>query len=242
MTDDLLSGVTRAIQDLQHGKDRARAEEQILDPQMARLRAWQSDRLRRTYADLLESRRYRPACQFFLDEVYAPRDFSRRDQDFEHLYHLARRFIPDHFLALFKALFELNTLTNELDRRLLRVLVEDLGMTDQVTPQLYAQAYRICDNYADRKYQIDLLVAVVHDVGIGARDPLVGPTLQVARVPASLGGWQEIYAFALNGYQAFKAMRHPVVFSSAIEKREMRILDQIFAGAENPFEFSKQAS
>ena len=235
MVDDLLSGVSRVIQDLQHGKDRARPEDQTLDPALAVLRAWQSERLRRTYQDMLDSRRYRPACQFFLDEVYAPRDFSRRDQDFEHLYNLARRFIPEHFLTLVKALFELNTLTNELDRRLLHALVEDLEMTDHLTPSMYAQAYRICDNYADRKYQIDLLVAVIHDVGIGARDPLVGPTLRLARVPASLGGWQEIYAFATNGYQAFKAMRYPGVFSGAIEKREVRILDRIFAGAEDPF-------
>lgn len=235
MVDDLLHGVSRVIQDLQHGKDRVRPEDQTLDPALAVLRSWQSERLRRTYQDMLDSRRYRPACQFFLDEVYAPRDFSRRDQDFEHLYNLARRFIPEHFLTLVKALFELNTLTNELDRRLLHALVEDLGMKDLLTPSMYAQAYRICDNYTDRKYQIDLLVAVIHDVGIGARDPLVGPTLQLARVPASLGGWQEIYTFATNGYQAFKAMRYPGVFSGAIEKREMRILDRIFAGAEDPF-------
>jgi hypothetical protein len=235
MVDDLVGGLAHVIHDLQHGKDREQPGDAILQPAMSCLRRWQSDRLRRTYDDLLQSARYRPACLFFLDEIYAPRDFSRRDQDFEHLYHLARRFIPEHHLELFKALFELNTLTNELDQRLLRALVEDLGMTDQLDTAMYVQAYRICDNYEERKYQIDLLVAVIHDVGVGARDPLVWPTLQVARVPASLGGWQEIYDFAMKGYQAFKTMRHPAVFSSTIEKREMRILEQIFAGAANPF-------
>jgi hypothetical protein len=235
MADELLSGVVRVIHDLQHNKNRSLPPDQALDPQMAILRAWQSDRLRRTYQDLLESPRYRPACLFFLNEIYAPRDFSRRDQDFEQLYHLARLFIPENFMVLFKALFELNSLTNTLDRLLLNALVEELGMQDSITSQLYAEAYRSCDNYQDRKYQIDLLVAVVHDVGRGARDPLVGPTLQLARMPARLGGWQEIYEFAISGYQAFKAMRQPGVFSNAIEKRETHILDLIFAGAENPF-------
>lgn len=235
MADEFFGGVARVIQDLQHGKDRKRAEDIELEPAMALLRTWQTNRLAQTYQDMLESPGYRLACLFFLNEIYAPRDFSRRDQDFEHLYRLAERFIPEHFLVLFKALFELNTLTNELDRLLLRTLVEDLGMTDQLSPQMYAEAYRICNNYNDRKYQIDLLVAVIHDVGVGARDPLIWPTLQVARVPASLGGWHEIYNFAVNGYQAFKAMRHPGVFSSAIAKREMRILDSIFACSEEPF-------
>jgi len=235
MVDEFFSGVGRVIQDLHHGKDRERGVDQELEPAMALLRTWQTNRLQETYADMLALPRYRPACLFFLNEIYAPRDFSRRDQDFAHLYQLAQRFIPEHFLVLFKALFELNTLTNNLDQLLLRALVEELGMRDQLTPQMYAQAYRICDNYEDRKYQIELLVALIHDVGVGARDPLIWPTLQVARVPAGLGGWHELYDFAVHGYHAFKAMRHPSVFSSTIEKREMHILNQIFSGAENPF-------
>lgn len=239
MKDEFLGGVARAIQHLQHGKDRQRPELKDLDPPLALLRCWQTERLRKTYADLMEERRYRLACEFFLDDVYAPRDFSQRDQDFVHIYDLASRFIPESFLELFKALLELNELTNRLDLQLLEALVGPLEMTSQahpgITPALYAQAYRICDNYAERKYQIDLLVAVIHDVGVGAHDPLVWPTLQLARIPAGLGGWSELYEFATRGYQAFHAMRHPGVFSSTIQKREMAILDKIFAGDNDPF-------
>lgn len=235
MADEFLGGVARAIQHLQHGKDRQRSELKELDPPLALLRAWQAERLRKTYADLMESKQYRLAGEFFLNDIYAPRDFSQRDQDFVHIYDLASRFIPESFLELFKALLELNNLTNQLDLLLLEALVGPLGMTDQITPALYAQAYRICDNYAERKFQIDLLAAVIHDVGIGARDPLVWPTLQLARIPAGLGGWNELYEFATHGYQAFHAMRHPGVFSSTIQKREMAILDRIFAGDDDPF-------
>ena len=239
MGDEFLGGVARTIQHLQHGKDRQRPELKELDPQLALLRTWQAERLSKTYADLMESKNFRPACEFFLDDIYAPRDFSQRDQDFVHIYDLASRFIPESFLELFKALLELNNLTNQLDLLLLDALVGPLGLTDQahpgITPALYAQAYRICDNYADRKYQIDLLAAVINDVGMGARDPLVWPTLQLARIPAGLGGWNELYDFATHGYQAFHAMRHPGVFSSTIQKREMAILDRIFAGDNDPF-------
>ena len=230
-----MSGVGRTIQQLQHGKDRQRADQKELEPQMRLLRSWQVERLGRTYSDLMESKHYWLACEFFLNDIYAPRDFSQRDQDFVHIYELAKRFIPESFLELFKALMELNMLTNRLDQLLLEALVGPLRMTDQLTPALYAQAYRICDNYADRKYQIDMLVAVIHDVGVGTRDPLVWPTLQLARIPASLGGWNELYDFATHGYKAFHAMRHPGVFASTIEKRELEILERLFAGDDEPF-------
>lgn len=235
MANDILRGVGHTIQHLQHGKDRQRPELKELDPQLAMLRTWQVERLRTTYTDMLESKSYRLACEFFLNEIYAPRDFSQRDQDFVHLYTMAKRFIPEHFLDLFKALLELNNMTHALDQSLLQALVGPLGMTDEITPALYSQAYRICDNYDERKFQIELLVAVIHDVGAGARDRLVGPTLQLARIPAALGGWNEIYDFTTHGYQAFHAMRHPGTFASTIQKREMIILDRIFSGDNDPF-------
>ncbi len=36
------------------------------------LRQWQADRLGRTHRDLLESKRYGPAAQFFLTDLYGP--------------------------------------------------------------------------------------------------------------------------------------------------------------------------
>ena len=235
MTDDFFHGVSRAIQHLHQGKDRSRPATGELDAPLALLRAWQSARLRSTYTDMLETPRYRMACEFFLNDVYAPRDFTARDHDIEQLYLLAERFIPSQFLALFKALFDLNQMTHQLDHALLQALIEKLGLTDTLTPQMYAQAYRLCDNYEERKYQIELLAAVVNDVGVGVREPLVGPTLRLAKIPASLGGWNEIYEFSIRGYEAFRSMRHPGVFSQAIQTREMKILDNIFAGAADPF-------
>ncbi len=98
-----------------------------LDDSLARLRAWQSTRLARTHADLLASHRYGPACRFFLTEIYAPRDFSQRDQDIEYLYAVMSGFLPEFLLKVVRKAIEMNDLTNELDQELSRVLVEDAG-------------------------------------------------------------------------------------------------------------------
>ena len=43
------------------------------------IKRYQQPRFSHTYADLLASDRYAGAARFFLDELYGPGDFGRRD-------------------------------------------------------------------------------------------------------------------------------------------------------------------
>jgi hypothetical protein len=229
--------IVRLLRDLENNPDLkhksvARAG---LDPHLAMLRTWQSERLRGTYADLLDDPRYRPACLFFLNDIYAPRDFSQRDYDIERLHDFLSRLLPPMMLTLLTQVVELNRLTNALDQRLLQALVDELGVTDEITPQLYAQGYRICDNYAERLQQIELIAQVLAQVGAGARLLVVGAAMKVLRGPAQRADWVELYELLEHGYAAFKQMKDVKNFVGVIEQREKRILDQIFAGAADPF-------
>ncbi len=206
-----------------------------LDPHLALLKAWQSERLRRTYADLLNDKRYQPACLFFLNDIYAPRDFSQRDYDIERLHDFLSRLLPPVMLTLLTQVVELNRLTNALDKRLVQALVGELGVTDEITAQLYAQGYRICDNYAERLRQIDLITHVLAQVGAGARLLVVGAAMKILRGPAQRADWIELYELLEHGYAAFKQMKDVKNFVGVIEQREKRILDRIFAGAGDPF-------
>jgi hypothetical protein len=228
---------TRLLHDLEHSDELgpqtvAGAE---LDPQLALLRVWQSGRLSRTYADLLADKHYGPACRFFLGDIYAPRDFSQRDHDIERIYAYLSRVVPAQMLQLLTDTIELNELTNQLDRALLRALIDKLGVTDTITPQLYAQSYRVCDNYADRKYQIDLTTRLLKEVAEGARLAVVGLAMKVVHGPAERAGWGELYDFLDRAYAAFKQVRDAKPFVRTIQQREMHILDQIFAGEPDPF-------
>jgi hypothetical protein len=206
-----------------------------LDPQLAWLRQWQSKRLASTYADLLKDPHYAPICGFFLSDIYAARDFSQRDQDAEHLYSLLSRYLPAVMLTLLADIIHVNKLTSLLDYALLRALIEELHIVDTITPQDYAQAYRICDNYAERKLQIELLVKCLHEVGKGAHNLLVELSLRVAKLPAQHAGWFDLYDFLERGYAACKPARNFEFFVKTIEGRETAILDRIYASDPNPF-------
>lgn len=228
----------RLIYELNREKDiqRRQAPQDEIDPRLTLLHRWQTERLKRTYTDLLEDTRFAPACQFFLSDIYAAKDFRQRDHDVEDLHAWLARFIPAPMLGLINGSIELNELTNSLDRELLAVLVERFGMDGALTEEQYAGAYRLCENYDRRAFQIELLVKMLNQAVEGARFPLVGPTLKLARGPALRAGWAELYDFVTRGYQAFRAIRSPQIFVHTIQKREMRILDAIYGGASDPFD------
>ena len=213
-------------------------EAKELPPQVALLRKFQSQRLSRTHADLLTSERYRPAAQFFLNDVYAPRDFSQRDADLMRFYEGVRKVLPERAVAILADVVELAGLTDQLDTQLAAVLVSRLGVTDRITLEQYAEAYRICDNYDPRLHQINL----INRIGLGidklVHIPLIGLSLKLAHAPAVLAGWGELQGYLERGFAAFKHMKGAEGFLNAISSRETNILDRIFANHPEPFQMT----
>ena len=232
MTDASQSpNAVQLLRDLQHSDDLKHQPTAAagLPAQLAMLRAWQADRLAHTYADLLADPHDRPACEFFLSDIYAPRDFSQRDHDLERIHQFLARVLPAATIQLLTRTVELNRLTTRLDNRLLQVLVDDLRVTDTVTAERYAEAYRLCDNYVERAHQIDLTHRILRQVGEGARLLIVSVAMTMAKIPARTAGWVEIYDFLERGYGAFRQMKDAKHFVATIAQREMSLLDRMYA-------------
>ncbi len=208
-----------------------------LSPEMAMLRAWQAQRLARTYADFLADPRYEPACRFFLDDIYAPKDFSQRNADILRVHEFMSRFIPARALRTLTKAIELNNLTEELDAKLLDALLNQAGVTDSISEEQYAEAYRLCDNYDDRVKQIEMIVEIGRDLEKLVRHRVIGWMLRAARGPAHRAGWHELQDFLEHGYASFRHMGKADKFLNAIHDREMTILDNIYQGKSHPFEW-----
>ncbi len=189
------------------------------------LRTWQSQRLAATYADLLANPRYARACRFFLEDVYAAKDFRQRDEEIRHLYEIISRFLPDILLKLVKTVIELNDLTDALDEELWTVMQDQLGVTDIITMDLYQAGYRLCDNYEERAYQIKLIDQIGHMVDITTRIPMIATTLKIVRAPVTAAGWGDLHDWIQRGFLAFKQMHGANEFLATIHEREMAMLD-----------------
>jgi hypothetical protein len=211
-----------------------------LSPLMAYLSAWQSLRLSRTHADMLRDARFSQGCRFFLDDIYAPKDFSQRDYDGHRIYNFMNRFLPEATLAPLAMALEVNSLTQQLDLALAEAMRAHLGVVDRFNRAQYEEAYRLCNNYNVRLRQIQLIVAVGGQLERVRRIPFIAATLRLARGPAHRLGWFEMQDFLERGYAAWKSIAEPNTFLANIQTRETAILDRIYrrpggASEANPF-------
>jgi hypothetical protein len=229
--------VIRLLYELQGSEE---ARQQPIDPQgvtphLAGLRLWQVERLKQTYADLLTHPESAQAASFFLSDVYSPGDFSQRDADFQRLHNVLARYLPERMLRLLREALDLNQFSNYLDEKLLQVLLEKFGKDVLITTEIYTQGYRVCENYDERLEQIKRMSAIIQEVGTGARLPVVGISLRLARLPAEKAGWHALYGFLARGRAAFMPIQDIRGFARTIEARESQILDRIFAEHPEPF-------
>src|SRR5208337_5181368 len=101
------------------------------------LRVWQAGRLARTHRDLLESRRFHDAAEFFLNDLYGPTDLSRHVEDVRRIVPVMTSVLPDSGLATVAHAVELNALSESLDG----AMVEKIGdRAADITDQVYAEA------------------------------------------------------------------------------------------------------
>jgi hypothetical protein len=225
-------GLLGAIRKLRHEP----VESAGLEPRPAAVRKWQARRLSHSYADLLAHDRYAPACQFFLDDLYSARDFAQRDHDMLQMYDLLRRYVPAALLEPLTLTVQVHALTQKLDARLVEMLFDEMGVTGELTSAVYAQAYRRCDNYAERLEQIELIYRVGQLLEGVVKQPLTGATLALMAVPARRAGWTDLTGFLERGFKAFRHLRGARPFLELVRRRETEYLDRIYAGDEDPYE------
>jgi hypothetical protein len=215
-----------------------------LSPEQHRLSHWQTQRLLATYPDLAGNPRYGLAVEFFLEDLYGPKDFSKRDYGAARLTTIMAKVLPAHSIHTAALAMELNALSHELDHHLLRVLIEELDMQDHITAEAYAEAYRRCDNYNKRKRQIELIRQIGDDIEItvARHSRSIITALRLTRMPSHLVGLGELHDFLERGFIAFRQMEGADVFLNTIVARETQLLDRIYAGHPQPFDLDLAAA
>lgn len=205
------------------------------------LRAWQTERLANTYADLLRSERHRAAAEYFLNDLYGPKDFAQRDADVGRIIPAMTRMLPASALAAFALAMELDWLSERIDQQLareLRAQQDDPDAPLEIDATRYARAYRACANEAERERQIDLVGEIGRELDRLASKRLVAAAIDLMHGPARAAGLGELHEFLERGFRAFRIMRGADEFLQTIDRRERQINAQLFAGRARPFEIN----
>lgn len=202
----------------------ARAADAALADAVVRLKAYQQRRFESTYADLLAAPRYAGAARFFLEELYGPHDFTRRDAQFARIVPAMVRLFPREVVDTVAHLAALHALSEELDSAMAR----GLG-TRALEPATYMQIWQATGRPADRRRQIELMHRVGLDLDAYTRNPLLRHTLRMMRGPARLAGLDALQRFLESGFDTFRSMHGAQSFLSTIVARETALADRLFA-------------
>lgn len=190
---------------------------------------WQSERLARTYADLLADDRYRESCEFFLEELYGARDFERRDEEAQRVVPKLARMLPARAIETLLLAVELDELAEDLDAELSRLI------QIPITAPRYADAYVQVGSQEQREHQIELVDEIGGALDRLARIPMLAPMLGMMKGPAEAWGYGHLHHFLYRGFNAFARMGGARKFLATIKRRELAINARLFALEPDPF-------
>ncbi len=200
-----------------------RAADAALAERVHKVKHYQHERFQHTYADLLTQPRYTQATRFFLEELYGPTDFTRRDTQFKRVVPGLVRLFPHEVVLTVQTLGELHALSEALDTAMGRIVPE--GALDLAA---YADAWQRTGRPADREKQIDLMRRVADALDAYTRNPLLRHSLRLMRTPARLAGLPELQAFLEAGFDTFRAMRGATEFLDTVVARERQVAALLF--------------
>jgi hypothetical protein len=196
------------------------------DPRLKVLQSWQQQRLADDYADLRTQPRFRAACNFFINDLYGPQDFSQRDADVERIYPIMCRLLPAAVLDTVTLAVELDALSHELD--VATALMLEPGQP--VSMASYRAAYIAGTTAEQRRHQIVLLLVLGRELDRLVRKPMLWDLLRMCRWPARLAGLSALQSFLERGFDAFRQLKGAGPFLRTIAAREKRFARELRIG------------
>jgi hypothetical protein len=198
------------------------AEKAELMTTIRAVQAWQCKRLLATHQQMYQQKRFKPAVEFFVNELYGPNDFSQRDQDIARIVPKMSKFLPEKALQSLASALHLNAISFELDFDLAKKLVGA-----KINRDTYAEAYISCNNLTNRQKQIDYIRTLGNDLADVVKMKGISSLLFISRKPAKMAGVLALHEFLEKGFKSFKNLGNVEDFITPIMDKEHQIMQQL---------------
>jgi hypothetical protein len=193
------------------------------------LQDFQVKQLKRNFSDLYTSQEYGQLCEFFAQDIYAPRDFEERNRSFEQISSYFRNTLGERLFHGLIRLLDLYEMSDAMDD-LMVVTLEKMGVRKNITQEQYDEAYYRCNNYDERIEQLDLIVECFHFTHNLCQYRFIGMILKTARMTSHLfsSSKDSIVDMLERGYQALRPVKNIKPFTDTIYERELKRLNRIY--------------
>lgn len=187
------------------------------------IKSFQQRRFEHTYADLLANERYAGAARFFLEDLYGPKDFTRRDTEFARVVPALVRVFPGEIVSTVAHIARLHALSESLDSAM-----GSNVSTPTVTWPIYVSAWQRTGRRDDRELQLELTLSVGQALERYTRSATLRTTLRMMRSPARAAGLGALQQFLESGFEAFRKMSGAAGFLATVEHRERHLTAKLF--------------
>ncbi len=200
-----------------------RAADPWLTIRVQEVKRFQHARFSATYSDLLADPASSQAARFFLEELYGPMDFSRRDQQFRRVAAKVTVLFPGEIGRVVLSLARLHALSEQLDSAM-GAATADLPLVEAS----YCNSWRRVGRPEARAEQISLVQEIGLALAKQVRRPLIRSSLRMMRGPAKAAGLDSLQSFLEAGFNAFQALPDAAAFVRTIAARETAIAAALF--------------
>lgn len=202
-----------------------RAANPQLEQACLEIKRFQALRFKATYADLLQTSRYRRAAQFFLQELYGDEDYAQRDQQFARIASTIARLFPQAVVETAASLAEVHALTEQLDD----LMAAQWLLTPAPSPHArYIACWRQVADWPARSRQLQVVLQLGRELDRLTRMRGLRSLLRMMRAPASAAGLSSLQAFLEGGFDAFADMKGAQEFLALINNRESAWIATLF--------------
>ncbi|MBF0468698.1 MAG: hypothetical protein HQK61_07410 [Desulfamplus sp.] len=191
------------------------------------LQKFQSDRLNVTYEDIKKDPQYDLMGDFFFNRLYAPEDFSFRDEGIKKLHKALDGKVYAGMVSAVSKVIELHELSDSLDNQMVHKMI-DAGIGTDITMDQYQQIYRSLDNYDQRTYQINLSTEVTRTFHRLSQKWIVAVSLNTVKKAAYFFRIKPVVDFIYQGYTAFRQIKNIDYFIETIHDREIAWHNEIW--------------
>jgi hypothetical protein len=196
------------------------------------VKAFQAERFRTTYADLLATDRFRGAVLFFLDELYSDRDYTQRDAQFVRIASPLERLFPASVVNTAVSMAELHATTERLDAAMARAILES-NSGAALDSARYVQVWRSVGHPEYRRFQLTTVLRVGQDLTQFTRKRGLRTLLRMMRPAARASGLGALQKFLEAGFDTFGAMSRQgnaaQEFLDFIQQREGALIETLFS-------------
>ncbi len=196
-----------------------------------RFESWRAAQMQQCYQSMMANRKVAKVLNYYFVEIFGGIDLAEF-QGADRTISVAEKLFTG--TDMLNSALEFNALSGEIGDTLTMTLFEEMGVTE-IDEVAFVEACHRGD-VIDKLYrQMQCFEIFADDLNTTVADRKIGYAIKIARIPAKVGGFPNIYRLVAEGFKAMSGVKNPEALAATIVRHETSAIDRIAGRAQSIF-------